>query len=128
MIVDLIRNDLSRIAAVGSVETKSLFDIETYPSIHQMTSTVAPGLGKGRPAVDVLAALFPCGSVTGAPKIRAMEVIAEIAQEPRGVYNGTIGWVGPGGEGWFKVANRPLGIPEEHGPPRLSRARAPVPE
>src|SRR3546814_3531715 len=75
-----------------------------------MTSTVAAGLGKGRTAVDVLAALFPCGSVTGAPKIRAMEVIAEIEKEPRGVYTGSIGWVGPGGEGGFNVAIRS----EEH--------------
>src|SRR3546814_933974 len=126
MIVDLIRNDLSRIAAVGSVETKSLFDIETYPSIHQMTSTVAAGLGKGRTAVDVLAALFPCGSVTGAPKIRAMEVIAEIEKEPRGVYTGSIGWVGPGGEGGFNVAIRTLVIPEEPGPARLSVGSAVV--
>src|SRR3546814_205587 len=80
-----------------------------------MTSTGAAGLGKGRTAVDVLAALFPCGSVTGAPKIRAMEVIAEIEKEPRGVYTGSIGWVGPGGEGGFNVAIRTLVIPEEPG-------------
>src|SRR3546814_15620863 len=109
MIVDLIRNDLSRIAAVGSVETKSLFDIETYPSIHQMTSTVAAGLGTGRTAVDVLAAIFPRGSVTGAPKNRAMEVIAENEKEPRGVYTGPIGWVGPGAQGGFHVTTRTTG-------------------
>src|SRR3546814_8863368 len=85
MIVDLIRNDLSRIAAPGSVKTPSLFDIETYPTLHQLTSTVTARLDEGRTAVDVLAAMFPCGSVTGAPKIRAMDVIAATEQEARGV-------------------------------------------
>src|SRR3546814_1847721 len=90
-----IRNDLSRIAAPGSVKTPSLFDIETYPTLHQLTSTVTARLDEGRTAVDVLAAMFPCGSVTGAPKIRAMEVIAATEQEARGVYTGSIGWRGP---------------------------------
>src|SRR3546814_18770904 len=84
-----------------------------------MTATGAAGLGKGRTAVDVLAALFPCGSVTGAPKIRAMELIAAIEKEPRGVYTGSIGWVGPGGDAGFNVAIRTLVIPEEPGPARL---------
>src|SRR3546814_17159624 len=79
-----------------------------------------------RTAVDGLAALFPCGSVACAPKIRAMEVIAEIEKEPRRVYTGSIGWVGPGGEGGFNVAIRTLVIPEEPGPARLSVGSAVV--
>jgi len=108
MIVDLLRNDLSRVAAGGSVEVEALFDVETYPTVHQMTSTVAARLGDGRDAVDVLRALFPCGSVTGAPKIRAMEVIAAIESAPRGLYTGSIGRLGPDGSARFNVAIRTL--------------------
>ncbi len=119
MIVDLIRNDLSRVAAPGSVETPSLFDVETYPTIHQLTSTVTATLDHGLSAIDALATLFPCGSVTGAPKIRAMEVIAAVEQEPRGIYTGSIGWLGPNGDAAFNVAIRTLVLPEEPGPARL---------
>jgi para-aminobenzoate synthetase/4-amino-4-deoxychorismate lyase len=124
MIVDLIRNDLSRIAAPGSVDTTSLFDIETYPTIHQMTSTVTARLGDGHGVVEVLKALFPCGSVTGAPKIRAMEIIGETEKEPRGLYTGSIGWLGPTGDGAFNVAIRTLILPEEPGPARLNLGSA----
>jgi para-aminobenzoate synthetase/4-amino-4-deoxychorismate lyase len=113
MIVDLIRNDLSRVAAAGSVETPALFRVETYPTIHQMVSDVTATLAPGRDAVDVLAALFPCGSITGAPKIRASEVIAEIEQEPRGVYTGAIGRIDANGDTVFNVAIRTLVIREE---------------
>jgi para-aminobenzoate synthetase/4-amino-4-deoxychorismate lyase len=106
MIVDLLRNDLSRVG--DGVEVPALFEVETYPSILQMTSTVTARLKPRLGAADVLAALFPCGSVTGAPKIRAMEVIGEVEPGPRGVYTGSIGWVRGGGEAWFNVAIRTL--------------------
>ena len=91
MIVDLLRNDLSRVAKPGSVEVPKLFSVETYPTIHTMTSTVTAHLSEGRDAIDLLAAIFPCGSITGAPKIRAMEIIDEVENEPRGAYTGSIG-------------------------------------
>ncbi|MDO9490052.1 MAG: chorismate-binding protein, partial [Sphingomonadaceae bacterium] len=109
----LLRNDLSRIAADGSVEVDSLFEVETYPTVHQMTSTVSATLGAGRDAVDVLEALFPCGSVTGAPKIRAMEVIARIESHPRGLYTGNIGRLSPDGGASFTVAIRTLVIADD---------------
>ena len=76
MIVDLLRNDLSRLARTGSVEVPELFKVETYPTVLQMTSTVTAELEDGRGPIDLLEAIFPCGSITGAPKIRAMEIIA----------------------------------------------------
>lgn len=108
MIVDLLRNDLSRVAAAGSVSTPELFAVETYPTLHQMTSTVAAQLAGGRDAIDALAALFPCGSITGAPKIRAMEIIADVERRARGVYTGAIGRLDPGGDAAFNVAIRTL--------------------
>ena len=106
MIVDLVRNDLSTIAETGSVAVPSLFDVETYPTVHQMTSTVIarprPGIG----LTDIFMALFPCGSVTGAPKRRTMEIIRDLEQEPRGVYCGAIGYLSPGQEAAFSVAIR----------------------
>jgi para-aminobenzoate synthetase/4-amino-4-deoxychorismate lyase len=108
MIVDLIRNDLSRVAEAGSVATPSLFDIETYPTVLQMTSTVTATAREGVAAADVLAALFPCGSVTGAPKIRSMEVIGEVETGPRGAYTGAIGAIGADGDAVFSVAIRTL--------------------
>ena len=108
MIVDLLRNDLSRVAAVGSVDVPSLFAIETFPTVHQMTSTVTATLDDGLDAIDVLHAIYPCGSITGAPKIRAMEIIADIEGTPRGVYTGSIGRLAPDGETRFSVAIRTL--------------------
>jgi len=108
MIVDLIRNDLSRLAVPGSVKTTSLFDVETYPNIHQLTSTVTARLAEGRGPIDAIEALFPCGSITGAPKIRAMEIIAEVEHAPRGIYTGTIGWIDPAGNAGFNVVIRTL--------------------
>lgn len=112
MIVDLLRNDLSRVA--DRVETPSLFAIERYPTVLQMTSTVTAEARRGVDAVDVLTALFPCGSVTGAPKIRAMEVIAEIEDEPRGLYTGSIGVIGADRNAAFSVAIRTLVMAENH--------------
>ena len=106
MIVDLVRNDLSRIAETGSVAVPSLFEVETFPTVHQMTSTVTARVRKGVGLTDIFRALFPCGSVTGAPKRRSMEIIAGLEDSPRGVYCGAIGHVSPGREAVFSVAIR----------------------
>jgi para-aminobenzoate synthetase/4-amino-4-deoxychorismate lyase len=106
MIVDLLRNDLSMVAETGSVAVPALFEIETYPTLHQMTSTITARLGKGAGLLDVFSALFPCGSVTGAPKRRTMEIIRELEGGPRGLYCGAIGYVSPGPEAVFSVAIR----------------------
>jgi para-aminobenzoate synthetase/4-amino-4-deoxychorismate lyase len=106
MIVDLVRNDLSVIAEAGTVAAPSLFYIETYPTVHQMTSTVTAQVRTGTTILDIFRALFPCGSVTGAPKRRTMEIIDELESEPRGVYCGAIGFVSPGPEAVFSVGIR----------------------
>ena len=106
MIVDLVRNDLSRIAVTGTVAVPSLFDVETYPTVHQMTSTVTARLRPEVGMAGIFQALFPCGSVTGAPKRRSMEIIAELESSPRGVYCGAIGYISPGREVVFSVAIR----------------------
>ena len=108
MIVDLLRNDLSRVAAPGSVEVPELFRVETYPTVHQMVSTVTARLDEGRDAIDLIGALFPCGSITGAPKIRAMEVIGEVEDSPRGAYCGAIVRLDANGDTAFNVAIRTL--------------------
>jgi para-aminobenzoate synthetase/4-amino-4-deoxychorismate lyase len=110
MIVDLLRNDLSRVAAPGSVAVPALFTVETYPTLHTLTSTVTATLAPDRDAVDVIAAIFPCGSITGAPKIRAMEIIDEIEADARGPYTGSIGWLDPAGDAAFNVAIRTLAV------------------
>jgi len=110
MIVDLIRNDLSRVAAPGSVAVPSLFDIEHYPTVLTMTSTITANLASGKDAIDVIEALFPCGSITGAPKIRAMEIIGELESDRRGPYTGSIGWIAPDGDAAFNVVIRTLMI------------------
>src|SRR3546814_3215154 len=89
MIVDLIRNDLSRVAVPGSVAVPALFRVESFPTIHQLVSDVGARLPAGAGAVDVLRAAFPCGSITGAPKVRAMEIIDELEAAPRGLYTGS---------------------------------------
>lgn len=110
MIVDLLRNDLGRIAETGSVEVRDLFAVETYPTLHQMVSTVTAQLKSGTSIAAILKALFPCGSVTGAPKIRAMEIIQALEESPRGVYCGAIGHFAPDGRAAFNVAIRTLTI------------------
>ncbi len=108
MIVDLLRNDLGRIAQIGSVNVSELFAVETYPTVHQMTSTVSARLAAPHRVEDVLRALFPSGSITGTPKISAMQRIAELEQSPRGVYCGAVGMFAPDGSAQFNVAIRTL--------------------
>jgi len=110
MIVDLLRNDLGRIAELGSVRAPELFAVESYATVHQMVSRVTARLLPGVSLSGVLRALFPCGSVTGAPKIRAMEVIREVEPWPRGPYCGAVGWAGPNGRAAFGVAIRTLAL------------------
>jgi para-aminobenzoate synthetase/4-amino-4-deoxychorismate lyase len=110
MIVDLMRNDLTRVARPGTVRVPSLFEVERYPTVHQMVSTVVAQPADGVTAIDALSTLFPCGSVTGAPKLRAMEVIAEVEGDARGVYTGSIGAIEPDGSALFNVAIRTLTI------------------
>lgn len=106
MIVDLLRNDLGIIAETGSVTVDALFEVETYPTVHQMTSTVSAVLRPETSLAEIFQSLFPCGSVTGAPKRRSTEIIAELENAPRGIYCGAIGCVAPGGEALFSVAIR----------------------
>ena len=106
MIVDLMRNDLGRIAELGSVSVTDLFTVETFKTLHQMTSGVRAELKAGTALEDRLKAIFPPGSVTGAPKIRAMELIRSFESEPRGVYCGAIGRIEPNGNALFNVAIR----------------------
>lgn len=106
MIVDLLRNDLSRVARLGTVSATELFTIEHYPTVLQMTSTVSAECPEETTLWQVLQALFPCGSVTGAPKVRTMEIINELETSPRGIYCGAIGYVAPGGDCVFNVPIR----------------------
>jgi para-aminobenzoate synthetase / 4-amino-4-deoxychorismate lyase len=106
MIVDLLRNDLSKIAMPNSVLVQELFSIERHPTLLQMTSTITAQARPGTALDDIFGALFPCGSVTGAPKVKAMEIIARSETEPRGIYCGAIGLLRPGGDATFNVAIR----------------------
>jgi len=116
MIVDLMRNDLSRVAQPGSVRVEAPFAVETYPTLHQMVSTVRAKLRRGKGAVDMIRALFPCGSITGAPKIRAMELIDLAERDARGAYCGAIGRIDASGDAAFNVAIRTLRLsPQENG-------------
>ena len=120
MIVDLIRNDLSRVAVPGSVAVPDLFRVESFPTIHQLVSDVSAQLPERTGAVDVLRAAFPCGSITGAPKVRAMEIIDALEEGARGLYTGSIGFIEPGGDAAFNVAIRTLLLPQsalQDGPP-----------
>jgi para-aminobenzoate synthetase/4-amino-4-deoxychorismate lyase len=106
MIVDLLRNDLGRISEQGSVKVPALFSVETYPGFHTLTSTVASQLRPGLSLSEQMQALFPCGSVTGAPKLRAMEIIRELEGVPRDIYTGSLGMIAPNGDLSFNVAIR----------------------
>jgi para-aminobenzoate synthetase/4-amino-4-deoxychorismate lyase len=118
MIVDLLRNDLSRVAVVGSVEVPELFALERYPTVWQLASEVSARTPPGTGLVDVFRALFPCGSVTGAPKPRTMQLIRDIEGGPRGVYCGAIGLVAPRTASFrarFSVAIRTAVVDRESG-------------
>ena len=108
MIVDLLRNDLSRLAMPGSVSVPDLFKVETYETVHQVVSQIEAQLRPETGLSGVFEALFPCGSITGAPKIRAMEIIHALETAPREAYCGAIGWAAPDGRAEFNVAIRTL--------------------
>lgn len=113
MIVDMLRNDLGRVARVGSVAVPRLFEVERYPTLLQMTSTVTARTDAS--VAEILASLFPCASITGAPKIRSMEIIRELEPQPRGVYTGAIGFIGPERHAQFSVAIRTALVDRERG-------------
>lgn len=108
MIVDLLRNDLGRICKGGTVKVEKLFEVETHPTVHQMTSTISGELSNHITFGKIIRSIFPCGSVTGAPKIRAMEIIHELEEGQRGVYCGAIGLCTPRGKMEFNVPIRTL--------------------
>ncbi|AOH55097.1 aminodeoxychorismate synthase, component I [Peribacillus muralis] len=115
MIVDLLRNDLGMIAVQGSVQVPQLKEIEKYPTVWQMTSTITADTKPDTTIIDIFKALFPCGSITGAPKIKTMEIISEIENSPRGVYCGAIGYITPESEAVFNVPIRTVVIDEDTG-------------
>ncbi|MEX3010348.1 aminodeoxychorismate synthase component I [Hoeflea sp. TYP-13] len=110
MIVDLLRNDLSRICAAGSVHVPQLYHVESFATVHQMISRVRGRLEKEITLSEIMRAIFPCGSITGAPKIRAMEIIHDLEDTDRNVYCGSIGWIAPGGAMEFNVAIRTISL------------------
>jgi para-aminobenzoate synthetase/4-amino-4-deoxychorismate lyase len=109
MIVDLLRNDVARIADTGSVEVPALFEVHRYSSVLQMTSTITARLRADATLEQIFEALYPCGSITGAPKRRTMEIIRELEPDPRGVYTGAIGWFDPRQDG--KVGDFCMSVP-----------------
>jgi para-aminobenzoate synthetase/4-amino-4-deoxychorismate lyase len=113
MIVDLLRNDLGKVSIPGTVHVSSLFELERFETVWQMTSTVESTLKEGTSLADLMTALFPCGSITGAPKIRTMQIIRELERLARGPYTGTIGLLKPGGDCVFNVAIRTVVIDTE---------------
>lgn len=108
MVVDLLRNDMARIAQPATVKTTSLFDIETYETVHQMVSAVECQVNAEESIGSIFKALFPCGSITGAPKLKTMEILAELEEGGRGVYTGAIGFIQPNNDFCFNVAIRTL--------------------
>ena len=113
MIVDMIRNDMGRVAEVGSVHVPKLFEVERYPTLLQMTSTVAAQTYA--PLSQIVANMFPCASITGAPKVRTMQIIKDLELQPRGVYTGSIGFLAPDGTSQFNVAIRTVLVDRERG-------------
>lgn len=113
MIVDMIRNDMGRVAEIGSVRVPSLFDVERYPTLWQMTSTVTATTSASMD--NIMAALFPCASITGAPKARTMQIIRDLETTPRRIYTGCIGFISPQGRAQFNVAIRTVLIDKQAG-------------
>ena len=113
IIVDLLRNDISKIAKLGSVKVPALFAVESYATVHQMVSRVVGQMVEKPSMAGLMLALFPCGSITGAPKIRAMQIIRAVEPFARGAYCGTIGWMAPDGNSCFSVAIRTLSLTGE---------------
>ena len=113
MIVDMIRNDMGRVSSLGSVRVPRLFDVECYPTIWQMTSTVT---SKSQASLtEIISSLFPCASITGAPKVRTMQIIADLETAPRGVYTGCVGYIAPGRQAQFNVAIRTVLVDKSAG-------------
>jgi para-aminobenzoate synthetase component 1 len=108
MIVDLVRNDLSRIANRGSVKVEELFGIHTFKTVHHMISTVSAEVETAISFTDILRALYPMGSMTGAPKVRAMQLIDEYEHSARGLYSGSVGYITPNGDFDFNVVIRSI--------------------
>ena len=115
MIVDLLRNDLSRVAVTGSVTVPKLFSLETYPTVHHMTSTITATTRENVTLEDIFCALFPCGSITGAPKIKTTEIIASLEDSPRGIYCGAIGYITPHRRAVFNVPIRTVTVDTARG-------------
>jgi para-aminobenzoate synthetase / 4-amino-4-deoxychorismate lyase len=114
MIVDLLRNDLGRICTMGSVDVEQLFTVERYPTLLQMTSAISGALRPNISYYEIFRALFPCGSITGAPKVRTMQIIRELEDQPRGIYTGAIGFIAPNRNSVFNVAIRTLVMENGH--------------
>lgn len=108
MIVDLLRNDMGRLAEAGSVRVENLFEVQTFETLHQMVTTIHAEIDPQTPLLKIFENLFPCGSITGAPKIRTMEIINALEKEPRGIYTGAVGFVSPENDFCFNVAIRTL--------------------